>query len=59
MVCSHIYPSRPTVSQRVVLLVKQGASWRYTGIDSLAEARVGIVGGYHYADPDLFDYLEH
>lgn len=54
-----IYPSRPTVSQRVMFLVNRGAAWRYKGIDSLAQARVGIVGGYHYVDQDLIDYLEH
>jgi polar amino acid transport system substrate-binding protein len=52
-----VYPDEPTVKQRVVFLVRAGTSWRYRGVESLAEAKVGIVRGFHYVDPDLITYL--
>jgi polar amino acid transport system substrate-binding protein len=53
-----VYPSGPTVMQRVVFLVNSGESWRYTGIKSLPQVTVGIVKGYYYVDADLIMYLE-
>jgi len=53
-----VYPDEPTVMQRVVFLVNAGTPWRYTGVESLAQVKVGVVRGYHYVDPDLVAYLE-
>lgn len=53
-----VYPDEPTAVQRVMFLVNQETSWRYTGVKSLSAIRVGIVKGFHYVDPDLVDYLE-
>jgi len=52
-----VYPDEPTATQRTVFLVNAGTQWTYTGVESLAQARVGIVRGYHYVDDDLIAYL--
>lgn len=52
-----VYPDQPTVVQRVAFLVNKGEPWRYTGVDSLTNVKVGIVKGFHYVDPDLIAYL--
>ncbi|MDX1695383.1 MAG: transporter substrate-binding domain-containing protein [Ketobacteraceae bacterium] len=54
-----VYPDMPTVVQRVVFLTATDTSWNYTGVESLRNAKVGIVRGFHYVDPDLIAYLEH
>lgn len=53
-----VYPDEPTVIQRTVFLVKAGTEWKYTGVESLAQSKVGIVSGYHYVDYDLVAYLD-
>lgn len=53
-----VYPDEPTILQRVVFLVNTGNSWRYTGVESLSQALVGIVEGYRYVDLGLIRYFE-
>ncbi len=53
-----VYPAQPTVVQRVLFLVNATSPWRYLGVESLADVRVGVVRGFHYVDPDLVAYLD-
>jgi polar amino acid transport system substrate-binding protein len=53
-----VYPDVPTVVQRVAFLVDVDSRWRYTGIESLLDIKVGTVRGFHYVDPELVAYLE-
>lgn len=53
-----VYPDLPTVIQRVAFVVNAEYLQRYTGVESLSQAIIGIVKGYHYVDPDLVAYFE-
>lgn len=53
-----VYPSMPTVAQRVMFLVNADQPWRYKGVKSLYPVTVGIVKGFHYVDSDLITYLQ-
>lgn len=34
------------------------STWRYTGIDSLKQAKmIGVIKGYDYVEPELMDYI--
>lgn len=52
-----IYPDVSIGVQRVAFFTKQGSSWQYSGVDSLAEIVVAIVKGYDYIDTELNRYF--
>jgi polar amino acid transport system substrate-binding protein len=53
-----IYPDMPTATQKGVYSVKTGSTWKYEGIDSLAQTSIGIVKGYDYGSAELNNYVK-
>lgn len=52
-----IYPAASWGLDEAKFYVKKGDAWRYTGLDSIASIKLGLIGGYAYDEP--FDkYVE-
>ena len=52
-----ILPTEKLGQAEMMLFVKKGNPWRYTGVDSLANIRLGVIGGYDYED-QIDQYIE-
>jgi len=52
-----IFPEEPWGLIGSSFYVKKGSSWKYTNLNSLAEVRIGTIGGYAYSD-ELDAYIE-
>ncbi len=46
-----IFPDCDLGSTKTVFYVRAGDPWRYTGVQSLAGKRIGVVEGYMYGEP--------
>lgn len=54
-----IYPELPTLTQRMMFMVKPEHPWRYRGYDSLSEVSVAVIKGFDYADDDINGYIKN
>ena len=45
-----VFPGIPWGKIESTFYVKKGASWKFTGMDSLSKVKVGTIGGYAYSD---------
>jgi len=52
-----VFPEEPWGIIGSSFYVKKGNSWKYTNLESLAELRLGTIGGYAYSD-ELDAYIE-
>lgn len=52
-----LFPDQPLGMDESYIFVLKNNDWEYTGIPSLAEIRIGIVGGYSYDDGEFDDYV--
>lgn len=52
-----VYPANPLGVSHNGFYVKKGSTWKYAGIDSLKQVRLGIIDGYGYT-PALDKYIE-
>lgn len=52
-----VFPSESFGVNQNGFFVKKGSSWKYTGIDSVKQIRLGIIDGYGY-DTKLDNYFE-
>jgi len=62
-----VYPTESWGMDESAFYVKKGETWRYTGLDSLASVKLGLIGGYAYDDafdqyvqshPDVVQYVK-
>ncbi len=52
-----VYPSESWGLDESRFFVKQGDPWRFEGLDSLANIKLGLIGGYAYGE-DFDQYIE-
>jgi len=52
-----IFPAVPQGRSNTLFFVKKDDAWRYTGIESLPEASIGLIAGYSYGD-EVDAYIE-
>jgi polar amino acid transport system substrate-binding protein len=52
-----VFPAEPLGVNKNGFYVKKGSSWKYEGIDSIKQIRLGIIDGYGYYS-DLDSYIE-
>jgi polar amino acid transport system substrate-binding protein len=54
-----VYPKIPTLTQRMMFMVKPAHNWRYTDYNSLLALDVAmvVIKGFDYADDNLNDYV--
>jgi polar amino acid transport system substrate-binding protein len=52
-----IFLKHPISREKVAFFVKKGSRWRYAGIQSLDNMRIGSGLGYDFADPDVNEYI--
>jgi polar amino acid transport system substrate-binding protein len=53
-----VFPDFPLGKSNSTFFSQKDASWRYTGTDSLKQAKmIGIIKGYDYVDPTVMDYI--
>lgn len=52
-----IYPEIPTLTQRMMFMVKPTHTWRYKGYDSLSEVSIAVIKGFDYADREINQYV--
>ncbi|MFE8070959.1 extracellular solute-binding protein [Marinobacteraceae bacterium S3BR75-40.1] len=52
-----VYPQEPQGMAEQVFLVKKGSEWRFSGIDSLRDQRLGVINGYAYS-PAVDRYVD-
>jgi polar amino acid transport system substrate-binding protein len=45
-----VFPEEPFIVQRMSAFVKKGNPWRYSGVDSLAKVKLGVISGYAYEE---------
>ncbi|MDX1453015.1 MAG: transporter substrate-binding domain-containing protein [Oleiphilaceae bacterium] len=45
-----VFPEQEWGINKSTFYVKQGESWRYTGIESLRDIKIGTIGSYAYSD---------
>jgi polar amino acid transport system substrate-binding protein len=54
-----VFPEEHLGPVSVVLLTRADSTWKYTGVESLSQIRLGVISGYDYG-PDINAYLhEH
>jgi polar amino acid transport system substrate-binding protein len=52
-----IFPEKELGYYGNYLFVRKGDTWRYTGVDSLKNIRLGVIGDYYYSD-EINAYIE-
>lgn len=52
-----IFPNEPFGVNQNGFFVKKGSAWKYSGIESIKQIRLGVVDGYGYYE-DLDTYIE-
>lgn len=45
-----VFPSESQGMDQSYAFVKKGNAWRYTGVDSLARIKIGVIDGYSYSE---------
>jgi polar amino acid transport system substrate-binding protein len=52
-----VFPGEIFINQQMTFFVKKGNPWRYKGIKSLENIRLGVISGYAYED-EIDEYIE-
>jgi polar amino acid transport system substrate-binding protein len=52
-----IFPEEPFVYQQVTIFKKKGNPWKYQGVNSLQNIKLGVISGYAY-DDSVDEYIE-
>ncbi|WP_370292769.1 substrate-binding periplasmic protein [Thalassolituus sp.] len=52
-----LFPDQPLGMDESYIFVLKDNDWQYTGIGSLSEIRIGVVGGYSYDDGEFDEYV--
>jgi polar amino acid transport system substrate-binding protein len=52
-----VFPSEPLGSDQSFAFVKKGNPWRYAGIESLGNVKIGVIEGYSYNE-EADDYIK-
>lgn len=53
-----VYTPTPQGKSNATFFSRAGSNWRYTGTDSLKQAKmIGVIKGYDYVDPTVMSYL--
>jgi polar amino acid transport system substrate-binding protein len=52
-----VFLQRPISTEKVVFVVKKGSSWRYTGVQSLENVRIGSGAGFDFGDADINEFI--
>lgn len=52
-----VFPPCDMVDYLATFYVRKGSPWRYTGLPSLAEKKLGIIAGYSYG-PEIDTYVQ-
>ncbi len=52
-----ILPEETFINQQMTFFVKKGNAWRYKGLTSLENIRLGVISGYAY-DDKIDEYIE-
>ncbi|MBN1906291.1 MAG: transporter substrate-binding domain-containing protein [Deltaproteobacteria bacterium] len=52
-----VFPEETFINQQMTFFVKKGNTWRYKGIASLENIKLGVISGYAYAD-EVDEYIE-
>lgn len=45
-----IFPEEELARNRLSFYVKKGSDWKFTGLESLKNVRLGVIGGYDYRE---------
>jgi polar amino acid transport system substrate-binding protein len=52
-----VFPEEPFVYQQVTIFKKKGNPWRYQGVNSLQNIKLGVISGYAY-DEAIDEYIK-